>query len=216
MVKWITKACEPSQLNLHVMLRFRPSNFQPYSGGRWQPSMEYFTITRFQAKQGSKIWNRACEAWRCFVSHTQMIPPSVHEELLCEPFWWSEFSSQIGPSFSRLRAAQLHRSGMRVIRDARNGDQFLLSNEASDRFGLRKDKSGAWEASIRALTRIWGSLLDPTPHPLSPGEWVGYFLSHWANQTLSTLPLLSQNLIMVAGLILEGTHAAGYLVLVEI
>jgi hypothetical protein len=31
--KWVLVACEPSQSNLHMVLRFRLNSYQPYGGG---------------------------------------------------------------------------------------------------------------------------------------------------------------------------------------
>jgi hypothetical protein len=43
LTKWIIKACEPGQSNLHLMLRFRLVGMQPYSTGRWEPRLGHFT-----------------------------------------------------------------------------------------------------------------------------------------------------------------------------
>jgi hypothetical protein len=53
MNKWILKAVELGTSNLHLMLRFRLEHFQPYSGDNCAPSLELFTLPKFQAKQGS-------------------------------------------------------------------------------------------------------------------------------------------------------------------
>jgi hypothetical protein len=58
MVKWMMKEVELGSSNLHVLLRHRLEHFQPYSGGKWLPSLEYFTIPKVQAKKGSSTWNR--------------------------------------------------------------------------------------------------------------------------------------------------------------
>jgi hypothetical protein len=71
MTKWIMKVVEPGSSNLHLMLRFRLSHCQPYSGGRWAPNLEYFTLPRFQAKRGSKVWNRIGTSWKALVKDIQ-------------------------------------------------------------------------------------------------------------------------------------------------
>jgi len=137
--------------------------------------MEFFTIVRFQARQGSKIWNRACDAWRKIVGNVRKVAPTNLEEVLSESFWWSEFSGQIGPGFSRIRASQLHKAGLHTVGDVWKGDHFLTWDELTIQFGFREEELGAWEATIRSLQRIWGMWLtsiQPTP---SPGEWVGCF-----------------------------------------
>lgn len=47
--EWIVKSLEPIPSNLHLMLKFRFSHFQPY-WGKWQPNLEYFTLPRHQSK----------------------------------------------------------------------------------------------------------------------------------------------------------------------
>jgi len=39
MCKWVIKASEPSSSNLHILLQFRLSHYQPYRGGRWALSL---------------------------------------------------------------------------------------------------------------------------------------------------------------------------------
>jgi hypothetical protein len=73
MVKWVVKATEPTNSNLHHMLRFRSENFQPYSQGRWAPSLEFFTIPKFQAERGSKVWNQVGTAWRGLVKEISRV-----------------------------------------------------------------------------------------------------------------------------------------------
>ena len=35
LTKWLTKALEPGDSNLHLFLHFRLSQYQPYAKGRW-------------------------------------------------------------------------------------------------------------------------------------------------------------------------------------
>jgi hypothetical protein len=105
MVKWILKAVEPGNSNLHLLFRFRLAHFQPYSGSRWAPSLEFFTLPKFQAQKGSQAWSRAGVAWRALVMDLSRVKPSSFEEMMSEPFWWSEFTEVIGPGFSKVRAS---------------------------------------------------------------------------------------------------------------
>jgi hypothetical protein len=53
MMKWILKAVEPGSSNLHLMLRYRLSRYQPYQGGRWESGLEFFMVAGHQSHQGS-------------------------------------------------------------------------------------------------------------------------------------------------------------------
>lgn len=113
----VIKVGELGTSNLHFMLRFRLSNFQPYIGGNCAPSLEYFTILQFQAKKGSIVWNRVGSSWRSLHHELLLVRLSTPEEVSVESFWWSSFLTMIGHGFSKLRATQLHHKGLRKIRD---------------------------------------------------------------------------------------------------
>jgi hypothetical protein len=153
MVKWVLKACEPGQSNLHILLRFRLSGYQPYSQGKWSPSLEFFTKDGHQSKKGSTVWNRVTSAWKSFRKELLHVKPQSHEELLNESFWWSHFFPAVGPAFSRSRAAALHRAGLRCIRDAWVNGTLLPANEASRRFCLKAHEFQAWDTLSRAMSR---------------------------------------------------------------
>jgi len=52
MVKSILKACESEESNLQTMLRFRLELFQPYKGGRWEPSLaRLFYVSTFPCEE---------------------------------------------------------------------------------------------------------------------------------------------------------------------
>jgi hypothetical protein len=99
MSKWILKACEPGQSNLHTLLRFRLRGYQPYSQGRWLPSLEFFTRERHQCKRGSTPWNRVTSAWKSMRKALSFVRLQSHEELLNESFWWSNFFLQLDRLF---------------------------------------------------------------------------------------------------------------------
>jgi hypothetical protein len=58
MTKWLIKAMELGSSNLHAKWRYRLRSYQPYQGGRWQSSLEFFTIVGHQSRQGSLGWNQ--------------------------------------------------------------------------------------------------------------------------------------------------------------
>jgi hypothetical protein len=198
MVKWVLKACEPGTSNLHAMLRFRLSNCQPYGGGQWRPSLEYFTQSKFQAKKGSKAWNRAGISWRAVVKDVVPVLPSLGEDVLNEPFWWSSFSPQIGAGFSKNRAAQLHRAGLVQIQDARVGDRFITAEEGQAKFGFTRTEGGAWRACVHNLISFWGPLLEERNLVLLAGEWLGCFedqLGSWPSVVFQVGPNMDHILI---------------------
>lgn len=139
MVKWIVKAIEPSKSNLHHLLRHRLSHFQPHANGRWSPSLDYFTLPQLQTHRGSKVWNRVGDSWKKLKHEIAQIRPTTPEALGVESFWWSSFIPLIGPGFSKARAAQLHRKGLKKVRDALAGDKIISAPEATTKFGLLED-----------------------------------------------------------------------------
>jgi hypothetical protein len=175
MAKWVLKACEPGTSNLHALLRFRLSHFQPYSGGRWPSSLEYFIQQSFQAKKGSAVWNRIGVSWRSLVKEVTPVLPELPEEVLSESLWWSHFSPQIGGGFSKTRAARLHLAGLGRIRDLRTDNRFLTTEEAQEKFGLLPTEAGAWVAMTQNLSAYWGNLLTLRPPCPTENEWVGCF-----------------------------------------
>jgi exonuclease III len=155
MVKWVLKALEPGATNLHELLRFRLSLYQPYPGGRWQPSLEYFTIKGHRSRQGSLAWNRAAQAWKSFLPNLHFVPPKCIEDLLSCDLWSCPGAPLIGPGFSKARAANLHTAGLCKYRDAMRDTRFIDAAEAQLRFGLKPEEHGAWEASTHFLSRKW-------------------------------------------------------------
>lgn len=117
MGKWVVKVLEPSSSNLHLLLRHKLSQFQPYSGGRWDESLEFFFIPKHQTRMGSIVWNRVVPAWKSLLPAISFVPPTCWEDLMSLSWWWNPAAPMIGPGFSRLRAAALHKTGIRQYRD---------------------------------------------------------------------------------------------------
>jgi hypothetical protein len=175
MTKWVLKACEPGSSNLHVFLRHRLSSFQPYSGGRWSPSLDFFTQPRFQAKKGSTAWNRVGTSWRSLVRELIPVQAKLPEEVSTESLWWSFFTPQIGAGFPKNRAARLHKVGLRHIRDTRIDNRFLTNDEAQVKFGILPAETGAWNAMTQNLSTFWENLLTLRLTAVEDKEWIGCF-----------------------------------------
>lgn len=114
-------------------------------------------------------------AWKTMSKELIPIEPSLPEEILRESIWWSRFCDTIGADFSKLRAASLHKVGMRHIRDIMIQCRFLTFDEAITRFRLLPTERRAWAALIRSLHEKWGNLLT-IPFPIfQKSEWIGCF-----------------------------------------
>jgi hypothetical protein len=140
--------------------------------------LEYFTLLKFQAKAGSKMWNRVGTSWRLLSKDITRMRPQSFEEVMSEPLWWSNFSTLIGPGFSKARATQLHQAGLRRLSDAWRDGALLSAAAVQAQFGLRDNESGTWDPAIDMLNRTWASLLrgiNPLP---DPKEWLGIFSDH--------------------------------------
>lgn len=144
MTKWIIKAMEPGNSNLHLLLRFRLSMYQPYSGGRWTKGLEYFTLSKHQCRRGSIVWNRINVAWKNIRGEVSFIRPNNLEELLSCSLWFCPSYSILGPGFSKQRATFLHKQGMRYYRDVWSQTRFLDPMELHEKFGLLHEEFGAW------------------------------------------------------------------------
>lgn len=143
MTKWIIKAMEPGQSNLHLLLRHKLSQYQPYSGGRWSQSLEFFLVPQHQARSGSIVWNRVTAAWKSLRPISSYKRPQNWEELMNSSWWWCPAAPIIEPGFSRTRAAALHRARLRRYRDAWVQGRLMNAAEASVAFGRQDQEWGA-------------------------------------------------------------------------
>jgi hypothetical protein len=129
MGKWIVKAMEPGSSNLHAMLRYRLSSYQPYSGGRWENDLAYFTVSGHQSRQGSLGWNRTILAWKALLPDPEFVLPVCLDDLLSCSLWFCPLVPLIGPGFSKSRASALHKAGLRRYRDAMVEGRLLSAEE---------------------------------------------------------------------------------------
>lgn len=136
---------EPRHSNLHMLLRHRLSLFQPYTRGRWSPSLEFFTLQKNQSKKGSTVWDRVTAAWKHLKNEVTYIKPSNLKELLSCSIWFCPTLPIIGPGFSKQMATMLHKKGMRHYRDIWRQNRFMNPMETQEDFGLLPQESGAWE-----------------------------------------------------------------------
>jgi hypothetical protein len=208
MVKWIIKALELGEPNLHLLLRYRLSAYQPYPGGRWQGSLDFFMVKGHQSKQGSLGWNRTTLAWKALLPDLQFVPPNTVEELLSCSVWFCPMAPIIGPGFSKHRVSILHKAGMRKYRDIMTGrSNFIAADEAQRRFGLQEEERGAWNATVRMMSLTWQMILAAPQGRATGGEWVGIY----ANSTAAAPTIVIQteerlNLYLVRGP--AGSHSA--------
>jgi hypothetical protein len=125
------------------------------------------------------------QGWKVVLPDLQYNPPSCIEDLLSCNVWSCPEVALIGPGFSRRCAANLHKAGLRKYRDIMRGAGFITADEVQERFGLKQEESGAWEAAVRTMTRRWRVILTSPPGRTYEGEWVGIY--HRQN---STSPLM--------------------------
>lgn len=107
----------------------------------------------------------------------KFIEPQCFEEFLSCSVWWNPYASAIGPGFSRNRAGELHRAGIRFMRDIWHPSEvcFLRADEVSAQFGLRPEEIGAWYAVLAAFATQWPSLMQGPPDRAKEYDWVGIF-----------------------------------------
>lgn len=97
MTKWAIKAMEPGMSNLHLFLRYRLSKCQPYPQGGWNPSLEYFPLTKHQCQRGSIVWNKVTSAWKRILPEINHIRPNNMDEFLSCSIWHFPLLPLIGP-----------------------------------------------------------------------------------------------------------------------
>lgn len=192
MAKWVVKAMEPGNSNLHLLLRYRLSMYQPFSGGRWCPSLEYFTLPKNQCHKGSAVWNRTTTAWKTMAKEITYNRPNNLEELLSCSIWLCRSHPVIRPGFSKVRAAALHKKGMRHYRDIWRQTRFLEPLETQAEFGLQIQDFGAWVAMTQDMGRQWADILKDQSPRVGYGEWIGIFESP-TNDTPVVACLTSDN-----------------------
>jgi hypothetical protein len=177
MCKWIISACEPGLSNFKYMLRFRLSQFQPYSGGRWEPNPNWFTFKSYSDSRGSDLWGRTTKAWKNLVGELRTVPPRSYEEWLSASIWWTSGFKAIGPGFSKTRAAALSRNGLQFVRNVWSQYRLQLwsGEEVREQFGLRPAEFMAWNAVTLRIAnirrRFWLSSIDRP----APEKWVGIY-----------------------------------------
>ena len=175
MTKWLIKAMEPGDSNLHLFLHFRLSQYQPYTSGRWSQSLDYFTLSKHQRKKGSLVWNQVASAWKSMLPFVSTRNPANWEELMSCSFWWLPSCPAVEAGFTMKRAASLHKHGLRWYRDIWRGGRFLTPLEAQVKFGLLPDEFPVWSEVVARLYQIWGNLLRSSPRKLVCGEWLAIY-----------------------------------------
>ena len=169
MAKWLPKALELEESNLQLLLRSKLAQYQPYSRGRWQSSIEFFTIPKHQAKQWSIVWNQVIFAWKLLPPFISYVCPTNREELLSCSWWWCPGALVIGLGFSNTRATTLHKAGLQRYRDAWVQGRFMTTTAAKVAFGLLDRETCAWDGDLRHLKQIRQDLLQASNH-LRVGE----------------------------------------------
>ena len=175
MTKWLIKAMEPGDSNLHLFLRFRLSQYQPYASGRWSQSLDYFTLSKHQRKKGLLVWNQVASAWKCMLPFVSTSNPFNWEELMSCSFWWLPSCPAAEAGFTMARAASLHKHGLKWYRDIWRGGRFLTPLEAQVKFGLLPDEFPIWSEVVARLYRIWDNLLRTSPRKLVCREWLAIY-----------------------------------------
>ena len=94
-------------------------------------------------------------AWKTIVPDLKFIPPKCLEDLHNCSFWFCPKATLIGPGFSKLRALILHKAGLKIYRDAMEGDQFIVAESAQDRFGLKVEEARSWNVAIQQIKHHW-------------------------------------------------------------
>lgn len=101
MTKWLVKALEPGTSNLHLLLRHKLSQYQPYRGGRWCENLDFFSVPGHQARNGSITWNRVASVWKTMLHVTSFVKPRSWKELMNTSWWWCPMAHPLDLGFPR-------------------------------------------------------------------------------------------------------------------
>ena len=101
--------------------------------------------------------------------------PANWDELLCCSFWWLQSNSAMDLGFSLLRAATLHKKGLRRYRDIWRNGRFMNPLEVQINYGLLIEEFTAWSVVITRLHHTWEDLLKASSKKISCGEWLAVF-----------------------------------------
>jgi hypothetical protein len=82
---------------------------------------------------------------------------------------------QIGFGFSKARAAQMHRAGLKRIQDAWEDGSLISIDRAKEKFGLKAGEDRAWLTATNLLTYTWAGMLRGINPVAGRQEWLGIF-----------------------------------------
>lgn len=84
---------------------------------------------------------------------------------------------KLAPDSLEPRAGELHRAGMRFVRDIWHSSEvrFLRADKVSTRFGLRPEETGAWYTVLAVYAAQWPKLMQDPPEYAKEYDWVGIF-----------------------------------------
>ena len=85
MTKWILKAPNLGESNLHIFLRYRLSKLKPNKRSKWPQSLQWMLTHKFLIYDGYKVWNKLIQTWKLFASKINFLPSKSRPELLITP-----------------------------------------------------------------------------------------------------------------------------------
>ena len=101
--------------------------------------------------------------------------PSNWKELMNCSFWWLPACPALDAGFSMVRAASLHKHGLKCYRDIWRGRRFLTPPEAQEKFGLLPPEFPVWSVVVAHLDSMWENLIRTSPRKLTYGEWMAIY-----------------------------------------
>jgi hypothetical protein len=100
----------------------------------------------------------------------------LFEEVMNEGLWWSAEIPMIGPVFSKLMVATLHRDGLQRISDAWLDGRFMTAPEVQAKFGMQHNEGKAWNKVTEHWLHKHPCLAHGLPLPASEvNEWIGIY-----------------------------------------
>lgn len=119
--------------------------------------MWWMFLRRHLPSLGSPSWKRIGEAWRNINEHVLILPPTYCYQVLQSNLWWNIETQRIGFGFNKVRATQLSRKGLCIIKNLLDvgKNQPLHWDVIKTKYKLDEREKGYTNILIATILEQW-------------------------------------------------------------